>query len=341
LSYITLNKNNFFHNLEVCSKQAGDKSKIAIVLKDNAYGHGLIEIASMAKEFGLTKAVVRDIEEAQKIEQFFEQILILADTSNKSLSHTFHITINTLKDIDQLVSGTNIHIKINTGMNRNGIEKNMLEVAINRALEKKLNICGIFTHHKNADEYNEDFKLQCDIFMTIKSQVRNICEKLNLSKIQVHSCNSAALFRTKNFDEDFARIGIAAYGYSENDERLFSPLLKPVLSLYTHKLSTRTLYTNETIGYGGKYQAQKDMIVSTYDIGYADGFRRIPDGMTYNIKQDLRILGRVSMDNISINSDEDEICLFDDVSSLAKLHKTITYEMLTSLKSYIKRKIIE
>ena len=60
MAYITLNKNNFFHNLDIITKKTKSKDKIAIVLKDNAYGHGLLEIASMAKEYGITKAVVNN-----------------------------------------------------------------------------------------------------------------------------------------------------------------------------------------------------------------------------------------------------------------------------------------
>ena len=340
MAYITLNKSNYFYNLDICSKKAGDKSKIAVVLKDNAYGHGLIEIATLAKEYGITKAVVKTIEEAKKIEDFFSQILILADTKKETLSHTFHITINSLEDIDRLVAGTNIHIKVNTGMCRNGIDKDQLEVAFYRALENKLNICGVFTHHSSADEFNGRFQIQNDIFVTIKKHISQLCEKLNLDKIQLHSANSAALFRFKNFDEDFARVGIASYGYNENDPELAFPKLKPVLSLYTQKIATRTLQKNDSVGYGAKFTATKEMIVSTYDIGYGDGFHRIADDLNYKIDDDHQILGRVSMDNISINSDKDEICLFDDVSRLAKLHSTISYEMLTSLKEYIKRKVI-
>jgi alanine racemase len=340
LAYITLNKQNFFHNLNVCLEKTKDRSKIAIVLKDNAYGHGLVEIATMAKEYGLKKAVVRTLNEATKIEKFFEQILILADITNESLSHTFHITINKLDDIDVLAPNTNIHIKINTGMYRNGIEEKDLEVAIYRALEKNLNICGFFTHHKSADELGNEFFIQNQAFKKIKSQIFKICEKLNLSNIQLHSCNSAALFRIKNFDEDFARIGIAVYGYHENHPSLSYPNLKPVLSLYANQISSRTLPKNKTIGYGGKYRSDKIQVVSTYDIGYADGFHRIPDGKIYKIDETLQILGRVSMDNLSINSNKKEICLFDNVKPLAKLHNTISYEMLTSLKSGIKRVIV-
>lgn len=340
MSYITLNKNNFFHNLDICSKQATDKSKIAIVLKDNAYGHGLIQIATLANEYGITKAVVRTIEEAKKIEKFFKQILILADTTNESLSHTFHITINRLEDMDILAPDTNIHIKIDTGMHRNGIDKEQLRMSINRAFQKKLNICGFFTHHKSADKMGTEYFIQKQTFKEIKSHLCDICEKLNLHKIQLHSCNSAALFRTNNFTEDFARIGIAAYGYIDRDKEFDSLDLKPVLSLYAHKNSSRKVKKYETVGYGGTHRLQKDSIISNYDIGYADGFHRIPDGMIYNIDKECEIIGRISMDNMSINSDKEEICVFDDVKNLAQLHKTISYEMLTSLKDYIKRIIV-
>ena len=69
MATIILNKNNFFHNLDIISKQTQSKEKIALVLKDNAYGHGILEISAMAKEYGVTKAVVQTNDEAQKIEQ--------------------------------------------------------------------------------------------------------------------------------------------------------------------------------------------------------------------------------------------------------------------------------
>ena len=79
MAYITLNKNNFFHNLDIITNKTKSKDKIALVLKDNAYGHGLLEIAQMAKEYGITKAVVKNEEEANIIEAYFDYVLILAD----------------------------------------------------------------------------------------------------------------------------------------------------------------------------------------------------------------------------------------------------------------------
>ncbi len=338
MSYIKLNKQNLFYNLEVCAKQAGDKNKLAIVLKDNAYGHGLLQIATLANEFGIKKAVVQTYKEAITIEHLFDAILILADTKIDTLSHSFHIAINDLQSLEELCENTNIHIKIDTGMHRNGISPEMLEVAIYRALELKLNICGIFTHHKSADELTSDFFYQNTIFQGLKEEVKNICEKLNMPKIAFHSCNSAALFRTKNFTEDFARIGIASYGYLDGVDALNFPSLRPVLSLYGNKLSSRTLKKAQRAGYGGTYSASEDMTVSTYDIGYGDGFRRL-GGTEFKTSCGKRILGRVSMDSIIVEGNDEEICIFDNVSELSKIHETITYEMLTSLNQNLKRVI--
>ncbi len=340
MAKILLNKSNFFHNLEVCSKQAGGKDKIAIVLKDNAYGHGILEISQMSQEFGITKAVVRTLKEAQKIENYFEQILILADTIKDTLAHSFHTTINSLEDIDKMGVGTNIAIKIDTGMHRNGIKPNELEACIHGALKNGLIIKSLFMHHRSADIMSSEYFWQSYKFKTLKMNTKNICAKLALPKIAFHSCNSSALFRDNNFKEDFCRIGIAAYGYLDNEYPLKNPNLRPVLSLIANKISSRDLKSGESIGYGATFTAKKNMTVSTYDIGYADGFKRIDPKLYYTTKDGSQLLGRVSMDNISICSKKDEVCLFDDVTVLAKIHNTISYEILTSLSQDIKREII-
>ena len=99
MSYIELNKSAFFHNLDIIAQKTADKDKIALVLKDNAYGHGLLEVASMAKEYGVKRAVVRSESEAKAIEEYFEYILILAPSFPLSPSDTFVYTINSVDSI--------------------------------------------------------------------------------------------------------------------------------------------------------------------------------------------------------------------------------------------------
>jgi len=339
LAKIILNKSHYFHNLKIISEKAGSKDKVAVVLKDNAYGHGLVEIASMAKEFGIKNAVVRTVEEAEKIESYFTQILILADSPKETYSHTFHIVINSLDEIQRLPENTNVQLKVDSGMHRNGIISQELEEAINGLFKKKLNLTGILTHHRSADELSCEFFWQRSVFRQIKNKVIDVCEKLLIPVPNFHSANSSALFRFKNFDEDLVRVGIAQYGYLESDPIFDIPDLKPVMSLWADKISTRNIKKNQRVGYGGKFLANKDMEVSTYNVGYGDGFLRLDGSKKYITPKRYEILGRVSMDNISVNSTEDEICIFDDVRELAKIHNTITYEITTTLLPHIKKEI--
>lgn len=339
MSKIIINKKNYFHNLSIISNKAGGKDKVAVVLKDNAYGHGLLEISSLAKEFGIKKAVVKNLKEALKIEDYFEKILILSDNNITTYSHTFHIVVNELEKIFQLPKNTNVHLKVDTGMHRNGITKSQLKEAIHGICSQNLNLTGIMTHHRSADKLSCEFYCQKREFGLLKDEVKTICEQLFLPIPLFHSCNSSALFRTANFDDDFARAGIATYGYTENDLAFDKIDLKPVLSLWADRISTRVLKKNQSVGYGGTYKTDKNVTISTYDIGYGDGFLRINENQDYKTPKGYKVLGRVSMDNLSLNSDDKEVCIFDDAKPLAKIHNTISYEITTTLSTQLDREI--
>lgn len=291
---IVINKSNLFHNLDIISKKANGKDKVAVVLKDNAYGHGLLEIATLANEFGIKKAVVQTLDEAIKIEKLFEQILILAEEEIHTYSHTFHIAVNNIEQLKKLPKNTNVHLKIDTGMHRNGIAKNQLKEAIHGICRQNLNFTGLFTHHRASDILSTEFYWQRSNFSQIKQEVKEICEQLFLPLPKFHSANSSALFRIKNFDEDFARVGIATYGYLDTDTIFKNPELKPVMSLWAKKIATRVLEKGQRVGYGGVYEAPKNMITSTYDVGYGDGFLRLDGKHKYLTPKGYEILGKVS-----------------------------------------------
>jgi len=329
MGYIRLNKNNFFNNLDVIEKKAGAIENIALVLKDNAYGHGLEIMAKMSSEFGIRHAVVRRLDEAKKIEKLFESILVLSDIPVEECSSSIYFTINSLSDIERIYSGSSVELKVNTGMNRNGINEDELEIALEKITEKKLILRGVFTHHSSADAENEVFERQNDRFLDIKKRV----SKLITEKLRFHSANSAALFRDGlKDDENIARVGIAAYGGLENEN------LKPVLSLVAKKIATRVLNSGDCVGYNATYMAKNEELVSTYDIGYADGFSRLKEEFT--TVENYRLLGRVSMDNISIESDDEEVILFNDLREYAKACETISYEVLVRLGFHLDRKIV-
>ena len=330
MAYITLNKNHFFNNLDIIAKLTCDKDKIALVLKDNAYGHGMFEVASMAKEYGIKRAVVQSNAEAKVIEDFFEYILVLADIPQVS-SSKIRYTINDINAVKDFPKGTKVELKVNTGMNRNGIQMQEVETAFALIKQQELELEAVFTHHACADELDGLYEVQKKNFESVK---RNSDKSLRF-----HSCNSAALFRESVFDEDMVRVGIAAYGCLEVPFDSYAPQLKPVLSLYAKKISSRELSVGDSVGYGATFRADKKMIVSNYDFGYGDGFLRACSTI-FQTKEGIKIVGRVSMDNSSFISDKEELLIFDDAREVSLFAKTISYEVLTSLKSNIKRRII-
>jgi len=341
MSYITISKKKFYLNLEIISKMANGLENVALVLKDNAYGHGLRIIAKLASEYGIRHAVVRTFYEATEIETLFESVLVLSDIQKVKCNNSIHFTINSLEDIDKVYKGASVELKVDTGMNRNGITQSELGEALEKINLNSLLLKGLFTHHSSADLDDEKFNFQNDKFVAIKEKVLSFAKQNNWSRPRVHSSNSAALFRKGIDGEDIARVGIAAYGCLQMPEKLTHEhlKLKPILSLYSHKISTRTLKGGGCVGYNEAYTANCDEVVSTYDIGYADGFSRLQDNINYITPNGYRLLGRVSMDSISLSSEDDEVLLFDDAREYSKVCNTISYEVLVRLSANISRKV--
>ncbi len=338
MSFIKLDSKAYFNNLEILSQKVGNSNKLGVVLKDNAYGHGLEQMAKLANHFGIKKAIVRTTDEALKIKNYFENILILCDINSRFIEKNFSLTINTLHDINKIKPNTSIHLKIDTGMHRNGINIFDLEKSIQLIIKKDLKLDGIMTHFRSADEDENDFLWQLNRWKNIKQQTLQLLPKYNLKKPLFHSANSAAVLRMKKFEDDFARCGIATYGYTQI--RSYQKSFKPVLSLWGEKINTIFLKKGQKVGYGGVFQATKDMVISTYDIGYGDGFFRYDGIGEFKIASKKRVLGRISMDSMSIEGDENIICLFDDAQKIAKYFNTISYDVLVKLSPSIKRVIV-
>jgi len=334
MANIILNKTNFFNNLQIILDKTKSKNKIALVLKDNAYGHGILEIAGMAQEFGLSRAVVQSYDEALKIEKFFEYVLVLADfpvVQNNKIRYT----INSLESIKKFPKDTKVELKVDTGMHRNGIAMGELKEALKQIEEAKLVLEAVFTHHRSADELSSEWFWQNENFKKVKDEVL----ALGYKNLRFHSSNSASLFRFNEFSEDMARVGICAYGCMEMAKPLGVDGFKPVLSLYADKISSRELKKGDAIGYGASFYLKEDSVISNYDFGYGDGFLRVLSN-NYKTPKSKKLVGRISMDNSSFICSDDKILIFDDARVIASFAKTISYEVLTSLKATLKREIV-
>jgi len=334
MAFIKINKQNFFHNLSQFQLKTGSKESIAIVLKDNAYGHGLELMAKLSEEFGLTQAVVRTFSEAEQIKPYFKNILVLGDRAIVDDKASF--TLNSLHDIEVAEKNAKVELKVDTGMHRNGIAISELGFALKLIKEKELNLIGVMTHNRSADELSSELfwqqkKFEKVVDMTISHGFKNI---------RYHSFNSATSLRLPCHQQDIIRLGVGAYGYSELPTIYETLDLKPVLSLWAKKVATRQLKKGERVGYGGQFEAPRDMVVSTYDLGYGDGWMRSNNFKPFITAEGLALLGRVSMDYVIIESQKEEICIFDNALEAGKQLKTISYEIMTQLHGNIKRRII-
>ncbi len=192
------------------------------------------------------------------------------------------------------------------------------------------------THYRSADELSSELFWQQKQFESVKQRVK----EAGFRNVRVHSHNSATILRTKSFDEDLVRVGIGAYGYNELPQSFDGAALRPVMSLHAKKVSTRVLRDGERIGYGGDFIATDEMRVSTYDLGYGDGWFRGDSTQPYVTSEELPILGRVSMDFISLESEKEEVCVMHDAQVAAKQLGTISYEITTALSVELPKEVI-
>jgi alanine racemase len=334
MATITLNKDHFFYNLNQIALKTGSIEKISVVLKDNAYGHGLEIMAELASEYGVKHAVVKNLKEAEVIRDLFDTVLILKDEIIKDPVYTF--ALNCMEDIASAQEGANVELKVDTGMHRNGISMDELAEALDLIEKYRLTLAGVMTHFRSADVLSSELFWQQKNFEIVKDKVKD----LGYENVKFHSFNSAATLRTKSFDEDRVRVGIAIYGYNELPSVYDAVNLKPVLTLHAKKTSTRSLKRSQRVGYGGDFSAKEDMTISTYNLGYGDGWTRGDSKDPYVTAEGLPVLGRVSMDFISLESEKEEIVMMNDAQKAAAHFETISYEITTGLSKDIERVVV-
>ncbi len=340
MSRIELNKDALKANINLISQKAPIE-KIYAVLKDNAYGHGLVEFGSLCATNGIENIIVRDKREASVLFDKFKSVLCLAEQSDFDAPVNVYFAVNSFELLKTIPSKTKIHLKVDTGMHRNGIAEDELLPALEMIVSRGLLLCGVFSHLRSADELSSESFWQEKNFLDIKKRVTEFCAARGMMRPLFHLQNSAGLFRSGGLGEfDMARVGIALYGYLDMPKAVLSPSFYPVMSLWADKIASRRLKAGQAVGYGAMGKIYSDTIVSTYDVGYADGFLRVKAEGEYVLPNGSKLIGRVSMDNICVESEEASICVFDNAALIAARYGTISYEILTRLNPAIPRVIV-
>lgn len=303
-------------------------SSLMPVIKSNAYGHGIREVASKLYTLGERFFVISSKEDYIKVSDFKADFFLLYyDPEDRitinSMSERGNVVFNLYDSIliDVLPKGARVHIEIDTGMNRTGIKPYEFEDVYKKA-SKRLKVEGVFTHFPMAD--NEEFS---------RKQLKVFDELTKDLDVRRHVNNSLGLLKFGSL-YDFSRVGILLYGYGAKN-------LKPVKSVYSKIIQVKRVRNGETVSYDGTFVCE-DGFIGVVPVGYAHGLRRVKNMKVFVNGKYFDVAGWITMDAFMIFSKDEEFKVGDRVELLggnmradilSDLWKTITYEVLVSLPS--------
>lgn len=354
------------HNMREIRKASQSKGIIAVV-KADAYGHGAVDVAPVLLENGADRLAVAVISEAVELRRsgIDAPIMILGftppnliDTLLKYNIEQTVINYEFAKELSNMARKKNkiakIHIGIDTGMGRIGFlpnETSLKEISKINQLPN-IEIEGLFSHFSSADESCKQYTLKQLICyeefykMLIENDV-----KIN----NRHIGNSAAIIDLPKTHFDYVRPGIIQYGYYPSKEVLKGKLnLKPVMSVKSNIVHIKTLKAGEHISYGRRFTTERESIIATLPVGYADGYTRLLFGKGKVIINGkfAPIVGTICMDQCMIDITDIEgvkignevILLGEDnqgnkfnADDIAESLGTINYEVICAINKRVPR----
>ncbi len=331
-------------------------SLICPVLKSNAYGHGIKQVAQIFDNLDCGFLVVDSLYEAYELYKLNvkTKILIMGYTSPVNFTVKdlpFEICVwdlETAQVLDQHQPGCNIHLFIDTGMRREGILLEDFAEFVDTVLKlRNLNIVGLCSHFADIDNADMNFtNAQIQVF----KEALKILQAKGVTPRWRHISASGGLSKVSDQVFNMARVGLAHYGVTNEQ-------LRPVLEFETTLSATKKINRGESIGYNCTFKAKKDMLVGLLPAGYYEGIdRRLSNTGFVKIRGDFyQIVGRVSMNMTTIDITElespvvgENVTVYsadkrdiNSVDNVAVSINAIPYELLVHLAESVKRLIVE
>ncbi|GAA7326415.1 alanine racemase [Helicobacter pylori] len=369
-SFVEVDTASLRHNFSAVKSIVPKDAHIMAVVKANAYGVGAIKASEIFLQEGANYLGVATLDEALELRSHFSKtpILILGYSPNPNASMLIDNDLSAMifsleqaEVFSQMALKSQkrlkIHLKIDTGMHRLGLEPNFKSIEIIKKIRtlKGLEVEGIFTHLSNADaNIKTHAKNQMKAFNAFLEQLLN--QKIEFQ--YRHAYNSAGILSLCNGNENrflnLYRPGIMLYGfYPSNGMKETCPtILKNVISLKAQIVQIRSVKKGEFIGYGEHFYTNEETLVGVLALGYADGLvRALGNRIQVAINNQLApLIGKVCMDQcfVKLNNiqakEGDEVILFgdksakaNDASEIAVLLNTIPYETISTLSKRLER----
>jgi len=337
-------------------------AKVMIVVKANAYGHGLAEVSKqLASQTDYIGVAV--LEEGIFLRELgvTAPIIVLGgiwgDQVPQYLQHNLTLTASSVERLEQIdaVAGqmgakAKVHLKIDTGMERIGVHYYSAQTLQEAALKcVNVEVEGIFSHFANADASDlTHARLQLERF----NQVLRFYEKNGLPMPIRHMANSAAILQLPQSHLDMVRPGILLYGVYPAAEVVRSVEVRPALAWKSRVVYFKVVKPGHPVSYGSTWQSDHPVRIVTLPVGYGDGyFRSLSDKAQVIIRgKKYPQVGRVCMDQMMVNIESDSAFNGDEVTlmgesdgetitaqALADWAGTIPYEILTNINTRVPR----
>lgn len=339
-------------NIESIKKQIQEKTQIVAVIKADGYGHGAIPIAEMLEnDSRVWGYAVATAEEAMTLRQsgMKKPILILAYTFPSAyeelIQNEIRMTVFTLEMAQALSKESvkqgkccKIHIKMDTGMTRIGMQPDSDSIALIKQIAalENIEIEGIFTHFARADE--TDRTKAYEQLRQFQDFIAQLEESAGIQIPMKHCSNSAGIVEMPEANMDAVRAGIILYGLWPSDEvKAHGKIaLMPSLCLKSRVVYVKTVPAGREISYGGTFTTKRETRVATICVGYGDGYPRSLSNKGYVLikGQKAPILGRVCMDQfmVDITDIEGIVQVGEEVTLIGKdMGEEITMEALGAL----------
>ncbi len=358
---LEINLNALAHNLKMYQQQLYPGVKMMAMVKAFSYGSGSFEIANLLQFCKVDYLAVAYTDEGVALRKAGITLPIMvmnAEENNFDLLVQHHLEpelfsfsiLNSFKNYleENGITNFRVHIKLDTGMHRLGFETDDI-AALCSALDNTFKIQSIFSHLAASDNAVHDgfTNYQAQLFLHNCSSI----EKNMAYPFLKHIANTAAIYRHKNLQLDMVRLGIGLYGVDSN--AAMQRQLKSVSTLKTTIAQIKKVKAGESIGYSRNGIAEKDSVIATVRIGYADGYpRSLSNGIGKMLVAEklAPVIGNVCMDMVMLDitgidaSEGDEVIVFGEklpVSTLAHWANTIPYEILTGISQRVKRVYFE
>lgn len=373
-SWLEIDRSAILHNLGIIRRKIGEDVKIAAVVKANAYGHGYDQIATILKDSDIDFLATHSFEEGAYLQDrgYHTDILVVGYIPIKQLEETvergFHLVVynlETLECLAKIKSGrpARVHLKLETGTNRQGISVNDLPDFINILKSSdNVELTGVLTHYANIED-TTDHSYAVYQLDSYKSMIE-IIEGEGFQIPLKHTASSAAslLFAETHFN--LIRFGISLYGLWPSKETYLSyrlaggenHLLKPALTWKAKISQVKDVCAGEFIGYGCTYRTTSDSKIAVLPVGYFDGYDRKLSNLGYVLVHGKRapVRGRICMDIFMVDVTDiagvdvgDEAVLLGrqereviTAEQFAAWCQTINYEVVARINPLLPRKII-